>query len=491
MKFPYVRAIGRLIRDIEAGAGNDAIGASLAAALRLVRPRTAELRLDGDVLQLDDAVVAGEDMPEIDSLRAAMLRHGVTALQLRMGATARELLQFAALLAGAASDVGTPSIFDAVSRLNFWHVGLSGATAPAAPAPTPVASLEPFALSSPDASERDASALEAAFDRALAASQALDVLSAMVRAQRTHDAAGALPTEALPAAVAPSSDEAASDAPAGNDAIIARWRACEEHVQTPNALRLIGALVVVDDVARNTAQLEALHDVLRRAGNAGTAALMQHLSAATSTTQRRALFDTIVALGTGVPVLTAHLEHKSWYVVRNAACLLGALRATDAEPQLVAALGHQDERVRTSIATALVQLGTQSARRALERAIRDASSEVRRRAMRGLLTEDGLARSAAVLSEAVDLERDPEVQMEVLGALKELATPHAVNQLVRLCSPSVLSGKSAAFRKEAMEALVALRPAAAAPLLRIQAQDRDPEVRALAQVLMERVKNAA
>jgi HEAT repeat protein len=301
----------------------------------------------------------------------------------------------------------------------------------------------------------------------------------MARAVMTEQAA-------LDAVRTVNKSETGEDELASLRARAARWTACVGHVITPPSLRLVAGLLASSAVSH-----EVLVRVLRRAGNDATSILMQHLTAATSLLARRVLFDVIIELGVGVPVLVAHLQHRLWFVVRNAACLLGALRAPEAETALVAALSHADERVRTAAATALMQLATPSARRALEGAIRDSSSDVRRRALRGLLHGDGQSRSAAVLSEAVDLERDEDVQLEVVSALRELATSFAAQQLSRLCSPSVTAGKSVAFRRAALEALVAVRPTAALPLLRLQSKDRDADVRAFATELLARVSRAA
>ena len=89
-----------------------------------------------------------------------------------------------------------------------------------------------------------------------------------------------------------------------------------------------------------------------------------------------------------------------------------------------------------------------------------------------------------MISEALDLERDADVQLEIVASLRAMGTPHAVQQLVRLCSPSGSAYKSAEFQRAALEALTALRPTAAAPMLRVRCHDRDPDVRAHAAALL-------
>ena len=467
MNCAYIRAFGRLLQDLETGVANDIIGASLAAVIRQSRPRAAELRVIDGAMEFDGEPVNVEEVPESATIVTAFTKHRLRVLRVAMGITPREVLQLMALLAMTETASSEGTVFDAAQRLGFWHLTLTGDAPVRVLTPSVSARPEPAPLGSIEDAAQYADAFRAELDGAVADGNATGVAHALLRVIGTERAA----VEA--------GDTIASD-------IALRWTASVGEVMTRPALQMVAGLLRTEQVPR-----DQVLEILSRSGCEGTAALMPLLIASPSLMQRRTYFNAIVELGAGVSVLVGYLVHTQWFVVRNAACLLGAMRAAEGEAALIAALPHADERVRMSIATALVQIGTPTGRRALERAIRDASSEVRRRALRGLLNADGLARSAAVLSEALDLERDPEVQLEVIASLRQIATPHAVQQLMKVCSPHGLAGKPAEYRQAAMEALVDLRPTAAAPLLRIQSQDRDPETRAFAIKMLERVTKAA
>lgn len=464
----YARALGRLLHDIESGVSMDAISASLAAATRRSRPRTVEIALTDGALVVDGAAIDGAETPEAESLRLALTRHHVTGAKLKVGITPRELLQLAAMLAEKENDASVPSVFDAARRLGFWHIELSGeqSAAQATAFSPPV----PFPLSTLDEAEKQIVSLTNGLVQTVEQQYATGVATSMYRALLTVNNA-----------IAAGSGES-TDAPL----IAERWRQCYTTMATAPALQLLTSMLVADGFSR-----EPLIAMLRHAGNAGTAALMDQLTVAGTVFHRRVFFDAIVELGVGTSVLIAHLSHPQWYVVRNAAALLGAMRSPDAEFALIKLLSHPDERVRVSVATALIQLGTPSGRKALENAINDTSSQVRRRILEALLKGDGVLMSAAVISEALDLERDPEVQLEIVASLRAMATPHAVQQLVRLCSPAGSANKSAAFQRAAIEALTALNPTAAAPFLRIRSHDRDTEVREHATALLRGNSQAA
>lgn len=493
MKRAYVRALGRLLTDIETGAGNDAIAVSLAAAVRQSRPRGVTIRVTDDVLTVDDEIVAPIEAPELAALLVAFERHGVRSLAIRVGVTTRELLQLAASLAVRDIDESHASVFEAAQRLGFWHVSLEGDARDAAEISSAPTTPRAITLGSADETTAGIASLRAAIERAIADKDARETFDSMYYMVRCAKAASEAAVEALQAvassATIGASAESVAEVEEAMQSAVARsvqWRESLSNAVSQPALMLIGELLEQASVPR-----EQVIAVLRETGDEGTGALMHYLIAAPSLVQRRVYFDAIVEVGVGVPVLIGHLGHSQWFVVRNAASLLGAMRATSADGALIATLAHVDERVRMSVATALVQIGTQTGRRALEGAIGDASSEVRRRALRGLLSADGLARSAAVLSEALDLERDPDVQLEAISALRAIGTRDAGRQLLKLCSAAGSAGKGVAFRKSALDALVELSPTAAQPLLRILAQDRDPELREFAATLLHRVTQAA
>src|SRR5205085_5216441 len=145
---------------------------------------------------------------------------------------------------------------------------------------------------------------------------------------------------------------------------------------------LADAVVSPDETTRKSG-LAVLHE----AGPAGPQGLVALLASATTIRQRRRCFDALIAVGGAVPALVGALLDPQWYVVRNAAQLLGELRAEEACTALERTLNHADARVRTCAAGALEQIGTPVALAALQLAAGDDSPEVRRIAARAFCGE--------------------------------------------------------------------------------------------------------
>jgi hypothetical protein len=113
------------------------------------------------------------------------------------------------------------------------------------------------------------------------------------------------------------------------------------------------------------------------------------------------------------------------------------------------------------------------------------SAEVRRLAARafagGVLgaAGDGPSPIARLLS-AFDTERDRDALVEQTRALGVVATPDAVQRLIRVAAGGA---QPLPVRLAALEALVLARGAAALPTLRSMRSDRDPGVREAARRL--------
>ena len=201
---------------------------------------------------------------------------------------------------------------------------------------------------------------------------------------------------------------------------------------------------------------------------------------------RRACFDALAEVRRGTDQLLKMLQHEQWFVVRNAACLLGMMRSKSSEPELTATMSHADARVRAAAVTSLLQLDTPSSRATARGAIRDDSPEVRRRAVRGFLAEPGAFANVDKLLQALERETDLDVQIEFLYALGTLATPDAVQRLIRLCSSDGRQ-RPTDFRIAAAEALASARLGAAVPMLRAMLKDPDIHARAAARHLIRAV----
>ena len=175
------------------------------------------------------------------------------------------------------------------------------------------------------------------------------------------------------------------------------------------------------------------------------------------------------------------IDDSRWFVVRNAAELLGKIGAHDAEQSLCALLTHDDERVRGSATIALVQLGTDSGRSAVVGALDDSARTVRLYAVAALATGSPALMAPPVIR-ALESERDEEVQAACLGALGRLATPDAVEQLVAYAQPSrgLFKRNAVSVRLAAVQALGRVGAPVARAALTTLADDSVEEISELA-----------
>lgn len=238
---------------------------------------------------------------------------------------------------------------------------------------------------------------------------------------------------------------------------------------------------------RHKDRLEQLRTVLHRAGEDGAEAVIEQLVAAQSLADRRIYFDCLVALKSGVATLIHMLGDQRWYVARNAADLLGEMNATEAEVPLAELLKHGDERVRRAALAALAKLATPRAVESMHLGLKDQSPQVRMQAAAGLAMRRGM-RSSNTLVKALDGETDSEVQLAILAGLGRLATPDAVQKLIKAAEPEgrLFKKKSIAYRVAAVHALGEARTPAALAALQKLLDDREKEVKeAVFRVVMQ------
>ncbi len=445
------KSLAMLVQEVRGQADQASLKAFLTQACRYSRATAmqAELR-DGQL------IVHGTDMSAggLDALTDAMQRHRVGRLSIDECAPPKELLLLANLLAGTGKAANEPTVFDEAREFSFWCVRLF-----------PM----PRGEASPDLAA-GARAL-AEFDREQATVKAADLLQQVAQAT---DGADSSRTVALLHLLMDTERLA-------GDEVRHCWTDAFDQAATPETIRLL--VLALPDVEH---ERSVLLDLLRRAGTTGANALVAQLLAADELDLRRICFDAIAELHAGVPLLVDLLRHPQWYVVRNAALLLGEMQAQEAETELARLLSHDDERVRIAVTIALSQIGTARARTALQQGIRDESAEVRRRALRGFSAEQSGTSSAALIH-ALDTERDHEVQVEIVVAMGRMRSPDAVQKLARLCSPASASQTSSTVRIAAAEALACARGPAALPLLRGMLNDHDAGVRNSARALIDTV----
>lgn len=218
--------------------------------------------------------------------------------------------------------------------------------------------------------------------------------------------------------------------------------------------------------------------VLVRTGEDGADALIEQLTQATTAEDRRVFYDALATLQAGIPALIHMLGDARWFVVRNAADLLGEMHAKQAEGALIEVLRHRDDRVRRAATNALMNVGTPGALKAIHDAMHDESPTVRMQAAAALASRrDG--KTAGTLTKALDDETDADVQLAILAALGRVATPDAVQKLVAAAEPEgrFFRKKTPAFRIEAVKALGEAGTPAALAALDALSSDRDREIR--------------
>lgn len=223
------------------------------------------------------------------------------------------------------------------------------------------------------------------------------------------------------------------------------------------------------------AELEA---TLVRSGAEGADVVIELLAEESSATDRHVYLDVLPRLQAGVPTLVHMLGDTRWFVVRNAADLLGEMKVQSAEPALLPLLQHPDERVRKSAANALINLGTTTGFRKVCEMLQAESPRTRAHAAMALASRKD-ERSTAQLRTVLEDEPDTEVQLALLAALGKIATPAAVEQLIRAAEPKrrLLERKPNAFRIAAIQALAEARTPAALAALGVLKEDKDKEIR--------------
>lgn len=241
----------------------------------------------------------------------------------------------------------------------------------------------------------------------------------------------------------------------------------------PALMRSVAALV-----PRKPERRRDFHAILVRMGEDGADALIEQVIQAQTAEDRATLFEALGQLPAAVSSLVRMLGDSRWFVVRNAADLLGEMGATAAEGSLIALLRHPDDRVRRSATNALLKLGTPDAMKGIYEAVSDTSPDVRMHAAAALAGRKD-ARTTATLIRAIEDEDDGDVQIAMIAALGRVATQDAVQKLVKLAEPEqrLFRKKAVNLRVAAVQALGEARTPAALNALRDLVADKDRDVR--------------
>ncbi len=260
-----------------------------------------------------------------------------------------------------------------------------------------------------------------------------------------------------------------------------------KRIGTPDVLRLVARELPHD--AEHRDQIMA---VLSRAGEDGADALIAQLTSVAQQRDRRVYFDALLATRSAVPALLHMLENAQWFVVRNAAELLGEMAVAAAEEPLTRLLKHDDERVRRAGTIALMHLGTPRALQAIQEALTDPVPATRMQAAAALVARRDVLTSAVHLLRALDVEKDDEVQAAFLSALGRLGTPEAVQRLVNASEQKrgMFQRKTTSVRVAAVIGLAEARSDEALSALRALHDDKDEDVRAAVTLALGRIARA-
>jgi HEAT repeats/PBS lyase HEAT-like repeat len=223
---------------------------------------------------------------------------------------------------------------------------------------------------------------------------------------------------------------------------------------------------------------EELLAVFARMGEDGAEALIEQLNGAQSLADRRVYFDSLRKLKAGVTVLIHHLGDSRWYVVRNAADLLGEMSANEAEPKLAELLQHDDDRVRKAAVSALSKMTGAGAVKGLTASLEDDAPGVRVRAAAALGNSKTPAAANALIKH-LEREEVAEVQHACLASLGKIASGDAIRFLIKAAQPAtgLFKRKATAYRVAAVRALGEARTPAAMGALQNLLHDKEKDVR--------------
>jgi HEAT repeat protein len=241
----------------------------------------------------------------------------------------------------------------------------------------------------------------------------------------------------------------------------------------PALLRAVASMI-----PKKPERRQQYYEILARTGEEGADALIEQITQAPTANDRRLLMEVLEELPDAVPALVRMLGDSRWFVVRNAADLLGEMEAKRAEDALIGLLKHTDDRVRRSATNALMKLGTTDALRAIYDAVNDNSPEVRMQVAAAIANRRD-AKTSNTLIRAIDDESDADVQLAMIAALGRVATPDAVQKLVRMAEPEgrLFRKKETSLRVAATQALGEARTPAALTALKELLEDKDRDVR--------------
>ncbi len=166
-----------------------------------------------------------------------------------------------------------------------------------------------------------------------------------------------------------------------------------------------------------------------------------------------------------LPTLIEHLDDPRWYVVRNAASILGEIRLEQAAEHMPPLLNHADVRVRREAVRALTKIGG--------------------------------TRAEGILLSLIE-QNDREMSQQAILSLGALKSPRAIPTLIALINRRDLKGHLVDLKKEAIKALGEIGSFEAVPKLlhilrkrRFWLRSRHDELRASAALALGNIGDPA
>ncbi len=164
--------------------------------------------------------------------------------------------------------------------------------------------------------------------------------------------------------------------------------------------------------------------------------LMQRLTVEEDGQCRRYLTDVLRhQTPAAIPEMAPYLNDKRWYVVRNAALVLGEIRHPGALPPLVKLLGHRDLRVRRESLRAVTKIGGKQAEKILVRVVEMGDPELEKQALLslGALKDPETVPFLLKLALRPDpLGKETEQKVEAIRALGKIGSTDATEGLLSL-----------------------------------------------------------
>lgn len=437
----YAAAFALLISQLRDRAAMTDILTSVQRLCALARVGSVTLRAD-----MHDAGASASVQEAFDILRHTMNAHDLEAIDISATITDAEFIKLAGILVGPASTVHG-SIIDTADALSIWNVRLHVRGVSLRPTPP---GMRAVVADTPPSSH--------AFDGPVPLTTAEHAILHHVPSVDDH--------------VADTHDvrKEVADAVAQDDAawVVQLLESIEDPLRFAQAATKDALVLAVERMVDAPDEYDRVHAVLRRAGAIGARAIFTQLMASTETAERRVLYDAAAAHPAIIEVARAHVTHPTWYVVRNAAGLLGEIRSPQAIPDLSKLLRHDDQRVRAAAVVALGRIGGPIATASLESVLTDPVADVRNRALAIVFASPESDPLADRMLMALEEESSLEFQLEMVHALAHVPTPRARQRLEVMSNAEAVTADEYQLRLAAMAALAAgHRPAADHTLRRL------------------------